>query len=62
MAGLKGAAILPFDNAISLVWQMAVSYSRYAAIVEKLVSLQLWFFFDNSYNIENSNGTYIEDL
>ena len=62
MARLKGAAILPFDNAISLVWQMAVSYSCYAAIVEKLVSLQLWFFFDNSYNIENSNGTYIEDL
>ena len=62
MARLKGAATLPFDNAMSLVWHSAVSYSRCAAIVEKLVSLQLWFFSDNSYNIENSNGTYIEDL
>ena len=57
MADLKGATTLPCDIAsccLTALWC--------AAIVEKLVSLQLWFFFDNSYNIENSNGTYIEDL
>ena len=54
MAGLKSAATFPFDTAVSV--------SRCATLVEKNTWSPSVITCDNSYNIENSNGTYIEDL
>ena len=57
MADLKGATTLSCDIA-----SCCVTASCCAAIIEKLVLTVVIHFYDISYKIENSNGTYIEDL